>query len=97
MSTPENLVFEVEGVTPAEVTVKPGRCELLLKHDEGGLTVTFHNFVPLKRIIDLFNGFDKLTVIDQHAPDNEVESGRFLVRAQRGDEIIKGFCDNFEG
>ncbi|WP_269542378.1 hypothetical protein [Cerasicoccus fimbriatus] len=97
MSTPENLVFEVEGVTPAEVTVKPGKCELLLKHDEGSLTVTLENFVPLKRIIDIVQGFEKLTIIDQHSADNPVEEGRFLVRAHRGGEVIKGFCDGFQG
>ncbi|WP_309396154.1 hypothetical protein [Cerasicoccus maritimus] len=90
-------VLVIEGFQSTEVTLKPGRCELHMKGPDSNRLLAVENFVPLKRIVDLFLGFDKLEVIDQLSPDNPVESGRFLVRAHRGNEVIKGFCDQYEG
>lgn len=91
----EHVVFQAEKLPPTQVTVKQGRCEVLMRNNYIERIVAVENFVPLKRIIDLFNGFDKLEIVDQQTPDNLIESGRYLVRATKGNEVIRGYCDHF--
>ncbi len=95
MAGTNQVVLSIEDVHPTEIRVKPGRCELLLPNGDLPCIIALDNFVPLKRILDLLPGCEKLEVIDQLTPDNPAESGRYLVRAHRKGEVIKGFCDNY--